>query len=1071
MRSSQVTKRLKCLGVGIFQSLLLLLLVTTGWAAPLVTDMQPPDGSTQPVTTTVTATFSEAMNPATITNGSFTVARAVGIKAIAAGYTHTVVLKDDGTVAAWGSGSYGQNTVPAGLSGVTAIAAGSGHSVALKADGTVVVWGEYWNTKVPAGLSDVVAIAAGGSHTVALKDDGTVVAWGGAYANAATPANSVPAGLADVVAIAAGGLHTVALKVDGTVVAWGDNRYGQTTVPTGLTGVAAIAAGQYNTVALKGDGTVIAWGYNTATVPEGLSGVTAIAAGGWHTMAMKGDGTLVAWGVNTSGQTTVPVGIAGVTAIAAGWKHTVVLKDDGTVVAWGDNKYGATTVPTGFSGGTAIAARGRHTVALKSNGTVVAWGDNTYGQTSVPAGLSGVRAIAAGGWHTVALKNDGTVVAWGRDNYFQTNSGLSGVTAIAAGAYHTVALKSDGTVAAWGYNLLGQTSVPSGLTGVTAIAAGDYHTVALKADGTVVAWGANHYGAITVPAGLSGVIAIAAGYAHTVALKNDGTVVTWGLNSSYQSTVPAGLTGVIAIAAGSYHTVALKGDGTVVTWGGHSNVDFTVPVGLSGVVAIAAGFIHTVVLKVDGSVVAWGDNTNGQLAVPSSPYETPVAGAVVYDQSADTATFTPLAPLAPNYNYLATVNTGARNAAGGHLAADVRWSFTSEDAIATITLSDLVQPYDGTPKTVNATTDPAGLTVVITYNGSTTPPTAIGSYTVVATVSDIGYPASSSATLTITEPTHIVGVSVLGGNGDIQCESPVVTGENSLCTITPAANYHLETFSDNNVDQLGSVSGNTYTLSNVVADHAIAGTFAINLRADAGPDQNIACTGPSGAQVTLDGAASIGAATSTWSGPFGTVSGVSPIVTIPLGTHTLTLTVADSVGRTASDIVVVTVYDNQPPQITITGVADGMTYNLGLVPQPAYSASDAQSGIAASSGVITGTPDAFGCGTFTYTVTATDGAGNTAVASVTFEVKATPQGTSALIDALVNTGLIPAQTAATLLDSLARALSAYSSDPNLGDNMVNTFQNQINAALQSGKIDAATAALLNTAANYIVTNN
>ena len=173
--------------------------------------------------------------------------------------------------------------------------------------------------------------------------------------------------------------------------------------------------------------------------------------------------------------------------------------------------------------------------------------------------------------------------------------------------------------------------------------------------------------------------------------------------------------------------------------------------------------------------------------------------------------------------------------------------------------------------------------MVITYNGSTTPPTAVGSYNVVASVSDIGYPASSSATLTITEPTYTVGVTVLGGNGDIQCESPVTTGENSLCTVTPAVNYHLETFSDNNVDKLAAVSGNIYTIGNVTADHAIAGTFAINLRADAGFDQNIACTGPSGAQVTLDGAASIGAATFTWSGPFGTIDGVSPIVTIPLG--------------------------------------------------------------------------------------------------------------------------------------------------------------------------------------------
>ncbi|KAB2661568.1 MAG: hypothetical protein DVB32_02330, partial [Verrucomicrobia bacterium] len=86
----------------------------------------------------------------------------------------------DGTVVAWGDNSYGQTTVPAGLTGVTAIAAGSYHTVRLKSDGTVVAWG--WNifgqTTVPAGLTGVTAIAAGAFHTVALKSDGTVVAWG-----------------------------------------------------------------------------------------------------------------------------------------------------------------------------------------------------------------------------------------------------------------------------------------------------------------------------------------------------------------------------------------------------------------------------------------------------------------------------------------------------------------------------------------------------------------------------------------------------------------------------------------------------------------------------------------------------------------------------------------------------------------------------------------------------------------------------------------------------------------------------------------------------------------------------
>ncbi|MEO7678350.1 MAG: hypothetical protein ABIV39_16455, partial [Verrucomicrobiota bacterium] len=54
-----------------------------------------------------------------------------GVVAIAAGDLHTVVLKNDGTVVAWGDNGAGQTTVPTGLSGVTAIAAGGDHTVAL----------------------------------------------------------------------------------------------------------------------------------------------------------------------------------------------------------------------------------------------------------------------------------------------------------------------------------------------------------------------------------------------------------------------------------------------------------------------------------------------------------------------------------------------------------------------------------------------------------------------------------------------------------------------------------------------------------------------------------------------------------------------------------------------------------------------------------------------------------------------------------------------------------------------------------------------------------------------------
>ena len=73
--------------------------------------------------------------------------------AVAAGVYHSLALKTDGTVVAWGDNDNGECTVPAGLSGVVAVAAGDAHSLALKSDGTVVAWGSnaYGQRNVPGG--------------------------------------------------------------------------------------------------------------------------------------------------------------------------------------------------------------------------------------------------------------------------------------------------------------------------------------------------------------------------------------------------------------------------------------------------------------------------------------------------------------------------------------------------------------------------------------------------------------------------------------------------------------------------------------------------------------------------------------------------------------------------------------------------------------------------------------------------------------------------------------------------------------------------------------------------------
>lgn len=70
-------------------------------------------------------------------------------------------------------------------------------------------------------------------------------------------------------------------------------------------------------------------------------------------------------------------------------------------------------------------------------------------------------------------------------------------------------------------------------------------------------------------------------------------------------------------------------------------------------------------------------------------------------------------------------------------------------ATASIALSGLTQVYDGTAKPVTAVTTPVGLTVNITYNGSSTAPSSFGSYTVAASIADTNYTGTQGGTLVI----------------------------------------------------------------------------------------------------------------------------------------------------------------------------------------------------------------------------------------------------------------------------------------------------------------------------------
>ncbi len=341
----------------------------------------------------------------------------------------------------------------------TQIAAGEYHTLAIKSDGTLWAWGRNdkgqlgdgslidKNTPIQIGIdSNWMSIDANGDNSTALKIDGSLWGWGDNYWGQNGNGN-FGIGAMDPIPTRIGSDNdwtkfsspNYAIKSNGTLWGWGyildtgigndDNAPHYTPVQIGISSNWIDISTSFRArLAVKSDMTVWGWGYNylgalaigevnhgeTQTIitsptqaGNGSSDWSKVETGGCcHSKMIKIDGSL--WGMGTGGLGNI---------------------GDGTNLS-------IVNIPTrvGTDNDWKIVATNYHTCAIKNNGTIWSWGANWQGQLgdgsntekNVPNQIGiGInwQLVKVGTLHTVALSNNNTLYAWGDNRYGQLGDG------------------------------------------------------------------------------------------------------------------------------------------------------------------------------------------------------------------------------------------------------------------------------------------------------------------------------------------------------------------------------------------------------------------------------------------------------------------------------------------------------------------------------------------------------------------------------------------------------------------------------------------------------------------------
>jgi len=408
----------------------------------------------QIATTASSFTFINTSSPVQVSAGT-------SWTAIAAGGTHTVAVKSDGTLWSWGTNLYGQlgngstinQIIPKQVdvqNSFTSVAAGTDFSTAINTNYSLWKWGYNSSTDITTphrsnalqvGSDSWSIVRAGGNTAVGITTLGKLYGWGKITTDDGFAFNL---GISPIT-WAVGSSYTQVNAGDSFIHAI-DNTYGLWA--SGLNSTGQLGD---NTVTTRSSAVQIGSLYSWSIVGGGIGG-TPIGAG-----------SLFLTGLNTSGQlglsdlttrsspvqlpaTTQPlfnfpvrIGISRWSAISAGYSHSMAIRDDNTLWGWGLNASGqlgdtsntsrSSPVQVGTSSWIAISAGKDHTGSVRLDNTLWTWGLNTRGQlglsdttnrnSPVQVGTGYWNNVSVGNSHTTALADNNTLYVWGDDSYGQ----------------------------------------------------------------------------------------------------------------------------------------------------------------------------------------------------------------------------------------------------------------------------------------------------------------------------------------------------------------------------------------------------------------------------------------------------------------------------------------------------------------------------------------------------------------------------------------------------------------------------------------------------------------------------